>query len=165
MVIFHAYYSAKNIFGVQNYFFSDSVWFYIGKTSALLFISVAWLSFYIAERKYWEKIIQKYWKVIVQLWMISAIISLWTFVFMPEQFIVWGILHFFALSFLLLLMFRKLGYYNFFIIVLCFGLWYLAEDSVSNSYFFVFGFVSNSFASADYYPLFPYFGVMLLGYC
>jgi len=41
MILFHIYYSATNIFGFENYVFSDDVWFYIGKISALLFISIA----------------------------------------------------------------------------------------------------------------------------
>jgi len=41
MVIFHIQYSLQNLFGVDITFIPDFFWFYFGKISALLFISIA----------------------------------------------------------------------------------------------------------------------------
>ena len=112
MVIFHLNYSLVNIFNSQILELPANIWFYIWRISALLFIIIAGISFVLAENKYKIKIIKKYIKVSIFLWIIAFFISLSTLLFFPEQYIRFWIIHFFSLSFLLLLLFRKFKYYN-----------------------------------------------------
>lgn len=112
MVVFHLNFSLVNIFNVEILNISESLWFYIWKISALLFIFVSWISFFLAEQKYKNKIILKYLKVSAILWIIALLISLSTYIFFPDLYIRFWIIHFFALSFLLMLFFRKFKYFN-----------------------------------------------------
>ena len=67
MVIFHVNYSLVYIFNIDILNFSKIFWFIEGKISAFLFIFIAGFSFFLAEKKYKNKIIKKYFKVITLL--------------------------------------------------------------------------------------------------
>ncbi len=164
MVIFHLNYSLVNIFNNNILNIYDDLWFYIWRISALLFIFISWISFFLAEKKYGSNITKKYTQIILLLWVIAWFISLSTFLFFPDQYIRFGIIHFFALSFFLMLFFRKLHYYNI-IIAICiivFGFYFI--PIIDNQYFYFLWFVYRWFRSADFYPILPYFAFMLLWY-
>jgi len=164
MVIFHLNYSLVNIFNSQILELPANIWFYIWRISALLFIIIAGISFVLAENKYKIKIIKKYIKVSIFLWIIAFFISLSTLLFFPEQYIRFWIIHFFSLSFLLLLLFRKFKYYNIilWLWIIIYGFYFISIVEVKYLYFL--GFVYPWFNSADFYPILPYFWVMLLWY-
>lgn len=164
MIIFHFNYSLVNIFNIQILNISEIYWFYIWKISALLFIFISWISFFLAEKKYWNKIILKYIKVSIVLWIIAVWISFTTLIFFPEQYIKFWIIHFFAVSFLLMLFFRKLSYYNLLIsiLIIIFGFYFI--PIINNEYFYFLWFTYPWFKSADFYPIIPYFWFMLAWY-
>jgi len=164
MVVFHINYSLLNIFNIDALNFSELFWFIEGRISALLFIFIAWISFLLAEKKYWNKIIKKYFKVVFILWIIAWLISLSTFLFFPEQYIRFGIIHFFALSFLLMLLFRIFNYYNLLFWIIFIIYWFYFIPVIDNQYLYFLWFMYNWFHSADYYPILPYFWIMLLWY-
>lgn len=164
MVIFHINYSLLYIFNNNILNFSTSFWFIIWKISVILFIFIAGISFFLAEKKYWDKIIAKYIKISLLLWWIAWMISLFTYTFFIEQFIRFWIIHFFALSFLLILIFRKFEYYNilFWFIIIVYGIFFI--PIIENKHLYWLWFEYIWFKSADYYPIFPYFWIMLLWY-
>lgn len=164
MVLFHLNYSLLNIFNISTINFSEDLWFVLWKIAASLFIFIWGISFLLAEKKYWKKIIKKYFKVSLLLWIIALWISFWTLIFFEEQHIRFGILHFFALSFLLMLLFRKFKYYNLFIwiIILVYGIYFI--PIIQNENFFFLWFTYPWFKSADFFPILPYFWIMLLWY-
>ncbi len=164
MIIFHINYSLSDIFSIDFLNFSEIFRFLLWKIWVLLFISISWISFFLAEKKYWNKIYKKYLKYSIFLWIISFFLTLFTYIFFKEQFIVFGILHFFALSFLLILFFRKLKYWNFLlgIIIILIPVFFTMETNLH--YLFFLWFTYPSFYSADFYPIIPYFWVFLLSY-
>lgn len=164
MVIFHLNYSLVHIFKYDVLNFSDTFWFIIWKIAVLLFIFIAGISFFLAENKYGDKIIKKYLKVSLYLWIIAWIISISTYLFSEKLYIRFWIIHFFALSFLLMLLFRRLRYYNIllWIIIIVYGVYFL--PIIENKYLYFLWFMYPWFVSSDYYAIFPYFWVMLLGY-
>ena len=164
MVIFHINYSLVHLFNKTILNFSDIFWFTIWRSVAVLFIIVSWISFFLAEKKYWKKINLKYFKVSIVLWVIALLISLWTSLFFPEQYIRFWIIHFFSLSFILILLFRKLWYYNLLLAILfiIYGFYYIPV--INNEYLYFLGFKYPSFSSADFYPILPYFWFMLFWY-
>jgi len=164
MIIFHINYSLLNIFNIDALNFSKIFWFIEGRISALLFIFIAWISFLLAEKKYWNKIIKKYIKVIALLSWISLLISLSTFLFFTEQYIRFWIIHFFALSFLLMLLFRLFKYYNFLFWIIFIIYWFYFIPVIESKYFYFLWFTYNWFSSAYYYPILPYLWIILLWY-
>lgn len=164
MVIFHLNYSLVNIFGNDIINFSENFWFIIWKIAALLFIFIWGISFFLAENKYWKQINSRYLKVSVILWIIASGITISTHLFFPEQYIKFWIIHFFALSFLLLLFFRKLKYYNVLLWVLTIITGVLFTWDIQNQYLYFLWFTYPWFSSADFYPILPYFWIILLWY-
>ncbi|MFA5917827.1 MAG: heparan-alpha-glucosaminide N-acetyltransferase domain-containing protein [Candidatus Gracilibacteria bacterium] len=164
MIIFHINYSLSNIFSIDFLNFSEIFRFILGKIGVLLFISISGISFFLAEKKYGDKIYKKYLRYSIFLGIISLSITLFTYIFFKEQFIVFGILHFFSLSFLLIIFFRKLKYWNFLlgIIIILIPVFFTMETNIH--YLFFLGFIYPSFYSADFYPIIPYFGIFLLSY-
>jgi uncharacterized membrane protein len=164
MISFHLNYSLVHIFDSEILNFSESFWYITGKIAALSFIGIAWFSYFLAEKKYREKVKYKYLRYALILGLLAGIITLTTYLLFPEQFIAFGILHFFALSFLLLPYMRRFGFWVFFIAgsIILYGTFFI--PLVQNPFLFPLGFRTAKFVSADYYPLFPYFGVLLLWY-
>jgi uncharacterized membrane protein len=98
------------------------------------------------------------------LWLIAFLISTITYFFIREQYISFWIIHFFSLAFFMLIFFRKLWLINIFlwVIFIVYGFYFIPMVSVT--YLDFLGFRYPWAFSADYYPLFPYFWVMLLWY-
>ncbi|MDD3144968.1 MAG: heparan-alpha-glucosaminide N-acetyltransferase [Candidatus Gracilibacteria bacterium] len=165
MIFFHINYSLVNIFNINLLNFSEIFWVILGKISVFLFIFISGIGFFLAEKKYKNEINIKYIKISCILGIIAGFISLITyFLFDGEQFIKFGIIHFFSLSFLILLIFRKFKLYNllFGTVILIYGFYFI--PIIKNEYLYFLGFMYPGFNSADYYPLLPYFGVILYGY-
>lgn len=164
MVLFHLNYILVHIFWIDSLNFSFIFWLFIGKIWALLFIIISGISFFLAEKKYGNKIVKKYLKYAFFLGIISLFISFYTYLFLPSQIILFGILHFFSLSFLLILFFRRFRYFNFlfWILIILFPLFFTMKTS--SYYLFFLGFLYPWFYSADFYPVFPYFWVFLFSY-
>lgn len=164
MIFFHLNYSLVNIFNIELLNFSEAFWNIIWKFTALLFIFTAWISFFLAELKYEKNIIKKYIKVSIILGIIASFISLSTYLFLPEQYIKFWIIHFFALSFLLMLLFSKFKYYNILFGIIFITYWIFFIPIIKNEYFYFLWFIYPWFKSADFFPIFPYFWVMLFWY-
>lgn len=164
MVLFHLNYSLVHIFDSEILNFSESFWFFLGKISALSFIFLAGFSYFLAEQKYGKSVKQRYFRYVCILGFLALCISFFTYFLFPKEFIAFGILHFFALSFLLLPYFTRLWYWLIPLagVIIIYGIYFLPV--VEAAFFFPLGFRNTEFFSADYYPLFPYFGVLLLGY-
>jgi len=157
MVLFHLNYSLVHIFGLDILNFSEIFWYILGKFSALWFMSIAGISYFLASQKYSTQELQaKYLKYAGVLGIIALGITLWTYVFIPQQLIVFGILHFFAFSFFLLPYITRTYLRTSLSLLVIVLISVISEKQVENEYLFPFWFYSESFISADYYPLFPY---------
>lgn len=94
----------------------------------------------------------------------AALVSLSTWWLFAERFVFFGVLHFIALASLLALPFARAGAFN-----LVLGIVLLGLGSAYQSAWFDqpgwrwIGFMTQKPATEDYVPLFPWFGVVLLG--
>ncbi len=165
MILFHINYSLLNIFNINLLNFSEYFWLIIWKIAVFLFIFIAWIWFFLAEKKYKNKVFLKYLKTSLKLFFIAFIISFVTYFILDwTQFIRFWIIHFFSLSFFLILFFRKFKFYNIFIWTFILIYWFYYIPVIKNEYFYFLWFMYPWFKSADYYPLIPYFGLMLYWY-
>ncbi|MFN3384216.1 MAG: heparan-alpha-glucosaminide N-acetyltransferase domain-containing protein, partial [Archaeoglobaceae archaeon] len=91
-------------------------------------------------------------------------ITIATAIFAPNEFVVFGIIHFFAVASLIAIFFAKreklclilgisLTVLGFYIQQFRFPFWHLLW----------LGLIPEGFRTLDYYPLLPWFGIMLLG--
>lgn len=165
MILFHTYFACVHIYWVPTQYFFDIFMGFIAKVSAIGFIFIAGISYYFAKEKYGKSLYRKYFKRVFQIWIYAMIISVFTYFFFPGQFIIFWILHFFTVGFFLLYFFRWFWYTNIYLWILCIVLgWYFMNIHLQTDQFFVFWIHSQSFFSADYFPLFPNFWYMLIGF-
>lgn len=86
-----------------------------------------------------------------------------TYIFIPEQAISWGILHFLALASILGVLSLRGGYMNFIFGILFLVFPYTALPIFHSWFLIPVGFPPLEYTSADYYPLIPWFGYYLIG--
>ena len=156
MVMFHLVYDLKEFAGV-NIDYQAPLWFFIGKTSALLFIFISGLC-----SGFSRFTVRRGIKVLLY----GMVITVVTYLFMKDEYVRFGILHFLGVAMILsgILLFRLSSW----------TLWGLASSSallgfwvkgqvVNTSLLVPFGLLYNGFSTIDYYPLFPYLAVTILG--
>ncbi|HKZ45646.1 MAG TPA: heparan-alpha-glucosaminide N-acetyltransferase [archaeon] len=102
-----------------------------------------------------------------KLLLLGMLITVITFALLKEGFIVFGVLHFFGLTSLLIYPFLKYVKNNFLYLLLG-ALIIVAGIPISNliignNYFTWLGLKTSDFHSLDYFPLIPWFGVLFLG--
>lgn len=171
MLIYHFLYDL-DFFGLANLELRSGVLFYIGRGAAFLFILISGTVLSISRSRDLnsgtaEKPAENFFKYLkrgLKLFSMGLIITGITWIFFPGQYILFGILHFFGVSAVLAYPFLKYGKEN-----LLFGLFfgivgfYLKDKTFSFSTLLWLGFRPESFVTLDYFPLFPWFGVLLTG--
>ena len=166
MMFFHANYMLENVFQKDSIPLPDSFWSILGPTVAVSFMVLSGFSYFLASRaKSSVYIIKKSLYRALQLGSIAFLITLVTFIFIPSERISWGIIHFFALSALLFPLFSFAGKYTIvlWLLILCIG-YFFGDIWVSTYLLIPWGWVPAWYFSADYYPIFPWFGYALIGH-
>jgi uncharacterized membrane protein len=87
-----------------------------------------------------------------------------TFIWPGKGFIAWGVLHFIALSIVLGHFFVRFGKWNALFGLGVIGAWLALSGKVAGAYLLLpLGFAPANFYSYDYYPLLPWFSLVLFG--
>ncbi len=143
-------------------FSTEPFWLNYRALIVSLFLCTMGYSLYLAHHTRWRR--QAWLKRFGWLVLASVGVSLSSYLMYPKSFIFFGILHFIALASLLGLLFTRLGYLNLLlgVIVLLIGNYY------SNRFFNQpawqwFGLMTHRPVAEDYVPLFPWFGMVLIG--
>ena len=131
---------------------------------ASIFIFMSGVTSYINYEKHKEKLTRKYFIRWIKLLFFAALITLFSYVFVPQYTIFFGILHFFAVSSFLIPFFIKYNKLNLIagLSIILSGV-YLQQQTFNFSYLSWLGFVPETISTFDYFPLIPWFGVILLG--
>jgi uncharacterized membrane protein len=155
MVLFHLVYDLTIFAGVRIDY-QTPLWFLIGKTSALLFIFISGLCSGFSrfpERRG------------IKVLFYGMVITLVTYQFMKDDYVVFGILHFLGVAMILSGILCRLssralwGFAGFSALL---GFWFQGQV-VKTSLFLPLGLIYEGFSSIDYYPLFPYLAVTIVG--
>lgn len=165
MVVFHLNYSLVVVFEIETLNISETFWYIVGRLSALGFMMIAWISYYLASQKYSRGELKK--KYLKYSWMLAIIafgITLGTYLFFPQHLILFGIIHFFALSFAILPFVATSITKVITVMIFFLSIYVLNPQWVESTLWFPLGFTYDWFYSADYYPIIPYFAVVLLWY-
>lgn len=155
MVVFHLVYDLKEFAGV-NIDYQAPFWFTVGKTSALLFIFISGLSSNFSRSPVRRGLKLLFW---------GMIITAATYLLMKEEYVRFGILHFLGVAMILSSLLSRLSSRMLWILVLSItliGFWFKGL-ALGTSLFLPFGLMYYGFSTMDYYPLFPYLAVSILG--
>jgi uncharacterized membrane protein len=168
MIFFHILYDL-NFFSITNFRIYSGIILYIARLSASIFVILAGISLSISYSKSKNRvktndIILKFIKRGLKILFLGMIISVITWFYIPRGFVVFGILHFIGTSIILSLIFIRYRFIN-----IIFGLFFIIVGFYLKSLTFDFniliplGFIPNNFWTIDYFPLFPWFGIFLIG--
>ena len=168
MVAFHILFDLR-FFGFHGIELSESFWYYSPRLIASLFILLAGVSLSISYSRYKRGaagafLFGKYLSRGAGIFFWGMVITLVTWIFFRDEYIIFGILHLIGISIVLAYPFLGMRYGNLFLGIACIaaGL-YLVGMTFPFSCLLSVGFVPTGFATLDYFPLLPWFGVVLIG--
>jgi len=169
MALYHLLYNL-HYFADYNINVYSGFWMYFARTTATMFIFLVGVSLSVSfsrtkkTHKDSNKLFMKYFQRGLKVFFWGLIITLVTRIFLGKAFIIFGILHLIGISIILAYPFLKLGYWNLPIGFLCIFLGaYLKGFSFDFYWLLWLGFRTAQFYSVDYFPLLPWFGVVLIG--
>lgn len=140
----------------------------LARTSVILFLLVAGICFAISwEHSLPKQRLQKALRRFLVLAGAAALVSFATWLIAPQNFVKFGILHLFALATLLLPLFAPLKHWNalpgILAILIPTVLTLPPLPTLPSLLAILLGSPPPTFSSLDYFPLLPWFGVILLG--
>ena len=168
MIVFHFAYDL-NYFGRMDVDLPGGLWFLFPRAIAAAFILLAGVSLTISYSRARKKasgsmLFLKYLRRGAWIFSWGLLITLMTCIFIPEEYVVFGVLHFIGLSIVLAYPFIGMRETNLVFGAAAIALGFYVKNIVSgNAYLLWLGVAPAGFASVDYFPLLPWFGVVLIG--
>lgn len=168
MIAFHFFYDL-NYFKVYSINVYEGFWWAFARATATIFIFLVGISLtlsYARAKKSRTKadLGKKYFLRGIKIFSWGLLITAMTWIFLKEGFVVFGILHFIGIAIVLAYLFLGLKFWNLLlgIIFIFFGL-YLKSITFDFYWLIWLGLKPNYFYAIDYFPLLPWFGVVLIG--
>lgn len=176
MILYHTLFDCVMIFGLDYSLLDNTLLSVIRDVGAACFIFLAGVCFYFEKHHFRRAIVLN---------VCGIIISVVTFLVMPDSPVIFGILTFMGMSGLLLYALSRflryvpavpgmiISFVSFLIFFRCnYGysgsyqnvLFQFPDTMYRNYLTAFFGFPSNGFVSSDYFSLFPWFFIVLCGY-
>ncbi|EKQ53913.1 MAG: putative membrane protein [Methanobacterium sp. Maddingley MBC34] len=177
MVTYHLIFDLS-YFGVFPFNISSGIWWWFARLTAFIFLFLVGISLTLSytraeltEQKHEKKSLQekkslfpKYLKRGAKIFFLGLLITLTTWIFIPEDFIVFGVLHFIGIAIILEYPFLNKKYLNLVLgIIFIIAGFILAQFTVNYPWFLWLGLKPAAFITVDYFPLLPWLGVVSLG--
>lgn len=164
LMIFHHFAYDLSYFRGINLFEGDLFWFVFPRIIAGTFILLAGVSLSLSHMKNpCRKFTNYFWRG-AGIFFLGAVITLVTCILVPQIYIIFGILHFIGVSTMLAYPFLKQGKKNllYAAAIIIAGL-LLSQHEYNFSHLLWLGFSPAGFRTLDYFPLLPWFGLILVG--
>jgi uncharacterized membrane protein len=168
MVLYHFIFDL-NYFGIRSVEVHSGFWFNFARLTASLFLLLVGVSLVLSNYRAEQQghAVQFRLKILkrsIWIFCLAMVITFVTYLFIGGGFIIFGVLHLIAVSLLLALPFLRLHWLNF-----VFGLLFILSGqfiqsiNVDYPWFLWLGLTPSGFYSLDYFPIVPWFGVVLMG--
>lgn len=155
MIVYHFVYDLDAFTSVPVHS-NTLLWNLVGKSSALLFIFLSGISSNLSRHPLYNGARLLCWALIV---------TLVTYIGIPKMYVRFGILHFLGIMLLLYPIFKarsSIFLLIFSILAVLLGL-FITHILGTVPWLLAFGLTYPGFSTIDYYPLFPYSGIFIIG--
>jgi uncharacterized membrane protein len=160
MIVFHTLY-LSDFFGIQHHDMDYLYWlWFAGGGGTFMFLAGLSLTITYARGKSMSGFVLRG----VKIFGLGVALTLITLLISRTMYIRFGILHFFGIAFILAPFFVRFRYINLILgaAIMALGI-YLLGHRVSTGFPWLLWLVPQSFATFDYWPMVPWFGLFLLG--
>ena len=162
MFIYHFSYDLDYFGFIHENFATGQFWINFRLIIVTLFLTVMGISLYLASYQGLNK--KRFKQRLLLLVVYSLLVSISSWVMFPKAMILFGILHFITVASVLGLVFIRFGIINLFLGLSIIFMGQLLEFPVFNLlYLHWIGLMTQLPATVDYVPIFPWFGVVLIG--
>lgn len=168
MIIFHFLYDL-NYFDIYKINLNSAyfqIYIYTGASFFILLVGVSLSLNYtrLNKEKSEKELHFRYLKRGLIIFVLGMFITLVSWIYLGEGFVIFGALHCIGISIMLAYSFLKFRYINLFIgiILIILGI-ILRNMTFDFSWLVWLGFIPSAFYTIDYFPLLPWFGVVLIG--
>lgn len=158
MVIFHFLFDLDYL-GVVNLELFQGAWLVFARITQFLFLGLVGASVAFSKRGFKGQLQRG-----AMIFSLGLLVTLVTWIFAPENFVKFGVLHFIGVAVPLVVFFKRKPWLALTVAFFAFllGEW-LATLTVSNPWMFAIGLRAPGFASLDYFPILPWLAVPLVG--
>lgn len=169
MMVFYHFLYDLNYFSIYPLDVRSGIWLYFAEATAATFIVLVGVSLTLSAsrsriRGDSEKLFARLFKRGVKVFSLGLAITLVTYLLIGRDFIIFGVLHFIGVSIVLSYPFLRLRTFNLFtgsaIVLIGF---YLQGLTFNFPWLLWLGFVPYDFYTLDYFPILPWFGLVLIG--
>jgi uncharacterized membrane protein len=167
MVVFHTLFDIS-FFGIAPVDLSNGFWRYFAYSTASLFLIIAGVSLVVSHARSRQKIsglplALKFVRRGVFIFTFGLFVTLGTWLYLREGFVIFGILHMIGISVMLSPLFFRLGKLNVLPGLFCIAAGSLTSGMTGPVFLLPLGIMPAGFTSVDYTPLLPWFGMVLIG--
>lgn len=167
MIVFHTVFDIS-FFGIAPVNVANGFWRYFAMTTASLFLLVVGISLVVSHDRASRNLAgfaltRKFLNRGCGIFALGLLATLATWWYLREGFIIFGILHLIGVSVILSVPFFRFGKYNIVPGLLVIAGGFFVGNMSGPIWLLPLGIMPASFTSVDYTPLFPWFGMVLIG--
>jgi|SRR3989338_2740704 len=163
MAVFHLVFDLY-YFGGYGIDVGSGFWLYFARATALIFVFLVGICLAISYERNNERFLIKNLKRGVKVFGFGLLITAITFLAFKNNFIVFGVLHFIGVAVIISMFFLRFKYLNLLLAIVFIVVGFYLSGLVFNFPWLVWiGLQPTGFYTFDYFPIFPWFGVVLLG--
>jgi uncharacterized membrane protein len=169
MIGYHVHYDL-DYFGAYTLNVQSGFWLYFARAIAAIFLLLVGISLTLSFsrasklQRTGKRLYPKYLKRGLKIFSWGLVITITTWFFLRKGFVVFGILHLIGLSIILAYPVLKFRYWNLVlgIVFIALGM-FINKVTVGFPWLLWLGLIPARFYSIDYFPILPWFGVVLIG--
>jgi uncharacterized membrane protein len=167
MVLFHTIFDL-NFFNIAPINVATGFWRYFAMATASLFLLLVGISLVVSHARSAAKLTgfaltKKFLFRGAGIFVLGLLVTLVTWWYLREGYIIFGILHLIGVSVMLSVLFFRFGKYNILLGLLCIAGGFFIGNVSGPIWLLPLGIYPVSFTSVDYTPLIPWFGAVLVG--
>jgi uncharacterized membrane protein len=167
MVVFHTVFDLS-FFSLYPVSVATGFWRYFAYATASLFLVIVGVSLIVSHARAGVQVsgfslAKKFILRGAGIFALGLLVTVATWLYLHEGYIVFGILHLIGVSVMLSPLFFRFGKFNVLLGLVCIPAGWIISGMSGPAFLLPLGIIPPGFTSVDYTPLFPWFGMVLIG--